>query len=146
MFRSYELHRKKTEKNKTGTLTCTHYPCTMDESHPSFFEMYAQGALISGLKPALRHAFTVRFFFALFVFAFYVTTSLSQTSHIPSIRAQVLARHYPFFETMVQYNEEVFHALLWVLESHYLREYDSVRAVVSCSGSTSCLHIQVVVV
>ena len=79
------------------------YPCRSfimsmysvdDVYRPSFFELVAAERLIIGLKPALKHILTV------------------------------LSRRSDLFLTLVRYNEEVFHLLLYFLEKHYLEQYE----------------------
>jgi hypothetical protein len=64
-----------------------------DSSHPSFFEMFAQSALTSSLKPALKHGLAT------------------------------LARHIPALASAPQHTDEIFFGLLYVLEKHFLQEH-----------------------
>lgn len=69
-----------------------------DSTHPSFFEMFAQGTLTASLRPALRQALVA------------------------------LSRHLPSVTSAAEHADEIFFLLLYVLERHYMREHDSTFA------------------
>eukprot|EP01122_Echinamoeba_exundans_P007236 TRINITY_DN2175_c0_g1_i1.p1 TRINITY_DN2175_c0_g1~~TRINITY_DN2175_c0_g1_i1.p1 ORF type:complete len:359 (+),score=52.42 TRINITY_DN2175_c0_g1_i1:69-1145(+) len=67
---------------------------TTDASHPSFFEMFIQTQMMPSLKPALKYVLAV------------------------------LSQKYPRIEGSLKWADEIFYGALFVIERHYLKNYD----------------------
>ncbi len=65
------------------------------QSLPSYFELIAQDRLIPSLRGAFHHVLST------------------------------LGTWYPSLARAAKYNDEIFYTLVWVIESHYLKKYDS---------------------
>lgn len=76
-----------------------------DVYRPSYFELIAQDRLLPGLKPALKHLFTVLSTRR----ATYTNTSVTQY-------------------WLTKYYDEIFYSLLFILENYYLNEYNGTFA------------------
>ena len=81
-------------------------------SLPSFFELYAQGTLIDGLRPAFSYGLTR-------------LIESFETMHAPSSSLGVVVPFQFLGSSVASWSSEIFYAILFLLENHYLREYDA---------------------